>query len=92
MLIKKHWAERRTWPTLKHSARTDYSADMTIPKAKKQGNSAAFQADVVQAAIDYGIDISMLSDNIKRTVAERIRRHQMALAAVERLRQARGNE
>jgi len=33
------------------------------------------QKDAIQAASDYGIDVSMLTDNLKRTPAERIRRH-----------------
>lgn len=45
--------------------------------------------DAIQAARDYGIDISMLMDNINRTPAERIRRHQMALDTAEMLRKAR---
>ncbi len=38
---------------------------------------------------DFGIDISMLIDNIKRTPTERIRRHQIALNTVEKLRKAK---
>jgi hypothetical protein len=40
----------------------------------------------LQAALDYGIDISMLADNLKRTPAERIRRHQIALNTMEMLK------
>ena len=43
----------------------------------------------IQNAIDYGIDVQQLMDNLKRTPAERIRRHQMALNAVEKLRKAK---
>ena len=43
----------------------------------------------IQAAVDYGIDVQQLMDNLKRTPAERIRRHQMALNAVEKLRKAK---
>jgi hypothetical protein len=46
--------------------------------------------DAIQAATDYGIDVSMLADNLKRTPAERIRRHQVALNTAEKLRKARG--
>jgi hypothetical protein len=46
-------------------------------------------SDPVQAAIDYGIDISMLIDNLKRTPAERIQRHQMALETMLKLRKAK---
>ncbi|MCK4292473.1 MAG: hypothetical protein KAY65_04705 [Planctomycetes bacterium] len=46
------------------------------------------QAHQIQAAIDYGIDLQMLVDNAKRTPAERIRRHQIALNTAEKLRKA----
>lgn len=65
---------------------------MAIAKKKKKECLGASQSCAVQAAIDYGIDISMLMDNIKRTPAERIRRHQMALAVAEKLRRATQNE
>ena len=47
------------------------------------------QADEIQAAIDYGIDIAMLIDNINRDVCDRIRRHQIALNTAEKLRKAK---
>ena len=47
------------------------------------------RADPLQVAADYGIDVSMLADNLKRSVAERIRRHQLALNTVEKLRKAK---
>jgi hypothetical protein len=47
------------------------------------------QTDAIQAAIDYGVDVSMLIDNLKRGPAERIRRHQIALNTIEKLRKAR---
>ena len=43
----------------------------------------------VQAAAAYGIDIAQLRDNLALTVAERLRRHQIALNTVEKLRKAR---
>ncbi len=36
-------------------------------------------------AKEYGIDIVMLYDNLQRPVIERIRRHQIALDAFEKL-------
>jgi hypothetical protein len=45
--------------------------------------------DAVQEAIDYGIDVSALRDNLARTVAERLRRHEVALHTVEMLRKAK---
>ena len=45
--------------------------------------------DPIRAAADYGIDIPMLFDNIARTPAERIRRHQIALETFWALRKAK---
>lgn len=46
------------------------------------------EKDPIQTAIDYGIDITMLVDNLQRSVTERIRRHQIALDTAEKLRKA----
>jgi hypothetical protein len=54
-----------------------------IPKSKYP------QAPEIQAAIDYGIDVSMLIDNVNRSCTERIIRHQIALNTAEKLRKAR---
>jgi hypothetical protein len=40
-------------------------------------------------AARYGVDIALLLDNIRRPVSERIRRHQAALNAIKKLRNAR---
>jgi len=64
------------------------SYDNIMAAMKNRKNQTADtlpQADEVQAAIDYGIDISALIDNLKRTPAERIRRHQIALNAANKL-------
>jgi hypothetical protein len=60
-------------------------------KAKSRKNSSKHSAhtDEIQAAADYGIDISMLIENLKRTPEERIRRHQIALNTVKSLRKAK---
>jgi hypothetical protein len=47
------------------------------------------RTDPVQIAADYGIDVSMLADNLKRSVTERIRRHQIALNTAVKLRKAK---
>ena len=39
-------------------------------------------------AAEYGIDVSALIDNVHRTPAELIRRHQIALDTAEKLRKA----
>lgn len=62
---------------------------MKTMSGKKNGKHSK-TAGPIQAAIDYGIDISMLKDNVKRTPAERIRRHQIALETAEKLRKAKG--
>lgn len=56
---------------------------------KKKGDGSSQQIDPIQAAIDYGIDVSMLRENLKRSPAERIRRHQIALEAFKALRKAK---
>ena len=43
----------------------------------------------IEAAVEYGIDIEQLRDNLALTVAERLRRHQIALDTVEMLRKAK---
>lgn len=55
---------------------------------KDKAITPVHQTDEIRAAIDYGIDISMLMDNIKRTPAERIRRHRMALDSVIKMQKA----
>jgi hypothetical protein len=59
------------------------------PSKNKRSRGKSRQTDPIQAAIDYGIDISMLIDNLKRTPTERIRRHQAALETIEKLRKAK---
>ena len=59
---------------------------------RKQENRIAGslrQADEIRAAIDYGIDIEMLIANLKRSPAERIRRHQIALNTAKMLAKAK---
>jgi len=59
-------------------------------KSRQQADRRLRQpVDQVHKAVEYGIDISMLRDNLARTVAERMRRHEIALATVEMLRKAR---
>jgi hypothetical protein len=58
-------------------------------KPHKKSNRYSAYTDEIMAAIDYGIDISMLIDNIRRSPAERIRRHQIALNTVKSLRKAK---
>jgi hypothetical protein len=55
----------------------------------RKTKSKSVQTDPVQAAIDYGIDVSALIDNAGRSCTERIKRHQIALNTAKRLRKAR---
>jgi methylated-DNA-[protein]-cysteine S-methyltransferase len=45
--------------------------------------------DAVQEAIDYGIDVAAIRDNLALTPTERLHRHQIALNAAEMLQKAR---
>ncbi len=55
----------------------------------KQTKKPGGAVDPIQAAADYGIDITQLRDNLALTVAERLRRHQIALNTVEMLQKAK---
>jgi len=67
-----------------------YTYNMAAKKKKAQpASSDCQQTDQIHAAIDYGIDISMLIQNIGRSYTERIIRHQIALNTAEKLRKAR---
>jgi len=57
-------------------------------KLNESSNQKRQKPDPIQAAIDYGIDINALIDNLKRTPEERIRRHQIALNTANQLRKA----
>jgi hypothetical protein len=59
-----------------------------IKKPNHKGK-AVRKKDALSAARDYGIDIEMLRDNLKRSVSERIRRHQIALNTLTKLRKAK---
>jgi len=56
---------------------------------KKKTSISIKNADHIQAAADFGVDISILTDNLKRSPAERIRRHQIALNTAQKLRKAK---
>lgn len=58
-------------------------------KKNAKGEGTFEQTDPIKAAIDYGIDVAMLVDNLRRSVTERIRRHQIALNTAEKLRKAK---
>ena len=60
----------------------------TEPK-QRAGQTQRRPADPVREAAECGIDVAMLRDNLALTVAERLRRHDIALATAEMLRKAR---
>jgi hypothetical protein len=61
----------------------------THPSSDKPTKSRGAAVDAAQAAADYGIDVAQLRDNLALPVAERLRRHQIALNTVEKLRKAK---
>lgn len=52
------------------------------------GSVNSDREDTIRMAREYGIDVPMLIDNLKRSPAERVRRHQIALEMMEALQQA----
>ena len=58
-------------------------------KKSKTPKSNSKLAPEIQAAIDYGIDISLLEVNLKLSYTERARRHQAALNTYRKLRKAK---
>ena len=62
------------------------ATETTRDKQRKRHGGAI---DPIQAAVDYGIDIAQLRDNLPLTVTERLRRHQIALNTVELLQKAK---
>ena len=57
-------------------------------KTGKKGFAGDTRGDEIDAAADFGIDISMLKDNLNRSYTQRVRRHQIALETVQKLRKA----
>ncbi|MGB7582274.1 MAG: hypothetical protein WBL85_07515 [Sedimentisphaerales bacterium] len=62
---------------------------MTHRRNNKSAKTNAVKADPVRAAAEFGIDIEALKDNLKLSYGERIRRHQIALNSIEKLRRAK---
>ena len=58
-------------------------------KKRKKLKSNSKIAPEIQAAIDYGIDISMLEANLKLSYTERAIRHQAALNTFDKLWRAK---
>ena len=66
-----------------------YKLLMASKKKTKIQKQDSRIAPEIQAAIDYGIDISLLEANLKLSVDERIRRHQIALNTMQKLQKAK---
>ena len=49
---------------------------------------ATVPTNPIARAVWYGIDLSLLKENLRRTPTERLERHRQALAAVEAIRKA----
>jgi hypothetical protein len=62
---------------------------MAQRRREKSTGRKTREAALVRKAAEFGIDISALRDNLKRSYDERIRRHQIALNTVEKLRKAK---
>lgn len=56
---------------------------------QKAGRTRRGSADADRRAAECDLDVSMLRDNLALPVAERLRRHDLALTTVEMLRKAR---
>lgn len=49
---------------------------------------AAVPIDPIERAAWYGVDLTLLKENLRRTPTERLERHKHALAAAEAVRKA----
>lgn len=46
------------------------------------------QASVHEKAVAYGIDVSLIRSNLRRTPAQRLRQHDQTLTMIEKLHKA----
>ncbi len=58
-------------------------------KSETRTNGPREAPDPIEAARAYGIDLALLADNLDRSVAERLRRHEAARRTVRLLRRAK---
>ena len=61
----------------------------TGTRTSKAGRARRGVVGPLREAVEYGIDVDQLRDNLALTVAERLRRHQIALDTVEMLQKAK---
>lgn len=62
---------------------------MDAQPKQRTGRTRRQPTDAVREAAACGIDVSMLRDNLALSVAERLRRHDIALATMDMLRKAK---
>jgi hypothetical protein len=74
---------------IERNRKKDYTNGMANRRNNKSAKSDAVEADPIRAAAEFGIDIEAMKDNLKLSVGERIRRHQIALNTIEKLRRAK---
>jgi hypothetical protein len=61
----------------------------TAKSGKKRSYRDTSQKSAIKTAKVYGVDISALKMNLRRTPFERMKRHQFALNTLEMLRKAK---
>ena len=66
-----------------------YNQAMRAKPKRRIRRASTEPPQAVQEAIDDGIDVAAIRDNLALTPAERLRRHQIALDRVRRLQKAR---
>lgn len=66
-----------------------YNPFMKIRPEQRKPTAKRVPADPAREAVECGIDLAMLRDNLALPVAERLRRHDIALTTLEMLRKAK---
>ncbi len=69
--------------------RFGYNQGMKSRPGQQIGRVRRSPADPTREAVESGVDLAMLRDNLTLTVAQRLRRHDIALTTLEMLRKAR---
>ena len=68
----------------------DYNGRMAEAIGTEKADAIPSEAnEPIRAAAANGVDVGQLRDNLALTVAERLRRHQLALDVVETLQRAK---
>jgi hypothetical protein len=73
---------RRSGFDIESVRKKDYTDGMANQRNTKTVKTTAGKKDPVRAAEKFGIDISAIKDNLRRSPAERIRHHQIKLNAM----------